>query len=81
MSWRELKTSWHDTDVANCDVCGNLIVRRYWSFIGGDGQEVRACREDDERLAQRLGIRTTEIEAARAAWQARAGEATDGTIT
>jgi hypothetical protein len=49
MAWRELGKPWHDTTVDYCDVCGNLLIRRYWEF-SADGTTLRACREDDERL-------------------------------
>jgi hypothetical protein len=54
MAWRELNKTWHDTTVDYCDVCGNLLIRRYWSFDGADGEAVRACRRDDERLYHTL---------------------------
>lgn len=74
MTWQELETSWHDTDVVHCDVCGNLIIRRYWSFTTTDGRQLRACREDDERLFERLRGHAPDIEAARRAWEARSAE-------
>jgi hypothetical protein len=54
MAWRELNKTWHDTTVDYCDVCGNLLIRRYWGFEGVDGEGLRACREDDERLYHTL---------------------------
>lgn len=50
MAWVELIKSWHDTSVDVCDVCGNLLIRRYWEFTTGDGEQLRACRVDDEQL-------------------------------
>lgn len=50
MSWETLTKSWHDTSVDYCDVCGNLLINRYWRFVDADGGVLRACREDDEAL-------------------------------
>lgn len=50
MSWETLTKNWHDTSVDYCDVCGNLLINRYWSFADADGRVLRACREDDEPL-------------------------------
>lgn len=54
MGWRELEKPWSDTTVEYCDVCGNLVIRRCFEFQGVDGQLIRACREDDERLYHTL---------------------------
>lgn len=54
MTWRELGKSWHDTTVDYCEVCGNLLIRRYWEFTDESGVIVRACREDDVRLLATL---------------------------
>jgi hypothetical protein len=54
MGWRELEKPWSDTTVEYCDVCGNLVIRRCFEFVGLDGETVRACREDDERLYHKL---------------------------
>lgn len=53
MSWIELHKPWHDTSVDYCDVCGNLLIHNYWKF-DSEGETLRACREDDERLWARL---------------------------
>ena len=53
MSWKELHKPWHDTSVDYCDVCGNLLIHNYWEFTA-QGEIMRACREDDERLWARL---------------------------
>ncbi len=50
MTWVELNKPWHDTGVDYCDVCGNLLIRRYWEFLSTDGEPLRACGQDDERL-------------------------------
>lgn len=50
MVWVQLVKSWHDTSVDVCDVCGNLLIRRYWEFTSGGGARMRACSEDDEAL-------------------------------
>ena len=55
MAWHELKKNWHDTTVDYCDVCGNLLITRYWSFTEPDGgQPRRCCDETCERLFHRL---------------------------
>jgi hypothetical protein len=67
MAWLELHKTWHDTDVDYCDVCGNLLIHRFWAFTGVDGAALRACREDDERLYHRLRHFAPRIEEVRAA--------------
>lgn len=57
MAWRELEKAWHDTSVDYCDVCGNLLIGRYWEFEGEGGRPVRACCEDDEELVTWLSER------------------------
>ena len=55
MPWHELKKTWHDTTVDHCDVCGNLLIGLYWSFVDPDIQEIkRCCEESCERLFYRL---------------------------
>jgi hypothetical protein len=49
MVWRELGKSWHDTTVDHCDVCGNLLIRRFFEF-GAGGRTLRACCEEDQEL-------------------------------
>ena len=70
MAWVSIDKSWHDTTVDHCDVCGNLLIRRAWVFTGPDGQELRVCREDDERLLAILRERAAAVEEARARWAA-----------
>jgi hypothetical protein len=67
MAWQELRKTWHDTSVDYCDVCGNLLIHRCWTFAAADGTRLRACREDDERLYQRLRDFAPAIAVARAA--------------
>ncbi len=50
MSWTPLVKSWHDTSVDYCDVCGNLLINRYWDYVTADGRHLRVCREDDVAL-------------------------------
>ena len=50
MPWQELGKPWHDTTVEYCDVCGNLLIHKYWEFADADGSPLRACCEDDQRL-------------------------------
>lgn len=55
MAWHELSKSWHDTTVEYCDVCGNLLIARFWSFTEPDrGKTLRCCDETCERLFHRL---------------------------
>ena len=55
MAWHDLQKSWHDTTVDYCDVCGNLLIARYWSFTEPDGGELRRCCDEScERLFYRL---------------------------
>ena len=55
MAWHELNKNWHDTTVDYCDVCGNLLIARYWSFGEPDGGETRRCCDETcERLFYRL---------------------------
>lgn len=63
MAWRALDKSWHDTSVEYCDVCGNLLIGRYWEFLDENERPVRACREDDERLYARLRVYRARAEA------------------
>lgn len=73
MTWHELPKSWHDTTVDYCDVCGNLLIHRFWAFVGDEGSSVRACREDDERLYHLLRDYAPRIEQVRGAGQGGAG--------
>ena len=68
MPWKPLNKTWHDTTVDNCDVCGNLLIHRYWEFPDVDGNALRTCNPDCERLYGRL---RTAREGAVAPWQAR----------
>ncbi len=64
MTWRALEKSWHDTTVDYCDVCGNLLIGRYWEFRDND-HVMRGCREDDVDLLQRLqSYRSVRLEGA-----------------
>ena len=74
MAWQELSKKWHDTDVDYCDVCGNLLIQRVWVFEGVDGQTLRACREDDERLYATLRAYAPRIDEARRRYEAHEAE-------
>lgn len=65
MTWLILDKTWHDTNVEYCDVCGNLLIERAWVFRGAGGEEIRACREDDERLYATLRTYAARIDEAR----------------
>lgn len=54
MAWQALEKPWHDVSVEYCEVCGTLLIQRYWTFTAPDGAVVRACSEECEALAQRL---------------------------
>jgi hypothetical protein len=54
VSWHALEKPWNDVSVEYCEVCGNLLVKRYWQFEGPGGEPVRACSEECETLAGRL---------------------------
>jgi hypothetical protein len=49
--WEPRELAWHDTDVANCPVCGRLITTRVWVFDEPDsGGELRTCEPGCEEL-------------------------------
>jgi hypothetical protein len=54
VAWHNLNKVWHDTTVDYCDVCGNLLITRYWSFTDEGGKELRCCDPSCERLHARL---------------------------
>jgi hypothetical protein len=49
MPWIERDVDWNDLSVEYCDVTGQLLPKRYWSFEV-DGQEVRTVDPRYERL-------------------------------
>ena len=78
MAWVAVEKTWHDTTVDHCDVCGNLLIRRAWVFRAADGRELRACREDDERLHAVLGRYAARVDEARARWAVDTPDAPPG---
>ena len=54
MSWEPIEKPWNDISVEYCEVCGNLLINRFWRFTTDSGTELRACSEDCERLYARL---------------------------
>lgn len=72
MGWVAIDKTWHDTTVEHCDVCGNLLIRQAWEFTTPDGRRLRACGEDDERLAERLAHYAGRVDEARARWAEQA---------
>jgi hypothetical protein len=52
MSWVERDISWHRTDVAYCEVTGQLLPPRYWRFED-DGRVIRARDPHCEELYRR----------------------------
>lgn len=67
MSWVSRGESWHHTEVAYCEVTGQLLPPRYWEFED-DGRNLRARDPHCEELywrfvrpaAQRRAARTTD---------------------
>jgi hypothetical protein len=49
MTWVERDVAWHELDVEYCDVTGQLLPRRYWSFEA-DGRVLKAAHPRYERL-------------------------------
>ena len=49
MAWIERDTDWNDLSVEYCDVTGQLLPRRYWSFEV-EGREIRTVDPRYERL-------------------------------
>jgi hypothetical protein len=54
MPWQQLNKAWFDTTVDHCDVCGNLLIRRYWAFPDEQGEQKRVCAPRCEELDRRL---------------------------
>ena len=48
--WREQPQVWHDVRVANCEVCGRLLLGRIWCFVDPELAELKSCDPDCERL-------------------------------
>jgi hypothetical protein len=67
VTWHALEKPWNDVSVEYCEVCGNLLLKRYWEFTGPAGETVRACSEECEVLAGRLR-RAREAEVTPGAW-------------
>jgi hypothetical protein len=49
MAWIERVVAWHDLEVEYCEVTGQLLPRRYWSFEV-DGRVLKAAHPRYERL-------------------------------
>ena len=49
MTWVVRDLPWHRTDVAYCEVTGQLLPARYWQFEA-DGQQIRARDQRCEEL-------------------------------
>jgi hypothetical protein len=47
--WLELRLPWHETNVANCPVCGKLITSRAWEFSTARGR-LQVCEPECEQL-------------------------------
>ncbi len=49
MTWIDRNRPWYDTGVDYCDVTGQLLPSRYWTFEA-DGKTVRTVDPSYERL-------------------------------
>ena len=49
MAWVDRDVAWHDLAVEYCEVTGQLLPRRYWSFRA-DGRVLKAAHPRYERL-------------------------------
>ncbi len=49
MAWVERDVAWHDLAVEYCEVTGQLLPRRYWSFVA-EGRELKAAHPRYEQL-------------------------------
>ena len=49
MAWIERNVSWHDLTVEYCEVTGQLLPKRYWSFEV-DGRVLKAAHPRFEQL-------------------------------
>jgi hypothetical protein len=58
--WERVQKPWHDISVEYCEVCGNLLIHRFWRFAPEPGVEIRACSEECEPLYARLRRSTDE---------------------
>jgi hypothetical protein len=53
VTWVERDVPWNELTVEYCDVTGQMLPRRYWSFEV-DGREIRAADPRYEALYARL---------------------------
>ena len=49
MTWVDRDVPWNELTVEYCDVTGQILPRRYWSFEV-DGREIRAADQRHEAL-------------------------------
>lgn len=49
MPWVDRELPWHQVEVEYCDVTGQLLPRRYWSF-DADGRTLRTTSPHYEAL-------------------------------
>jgi hypothetical protein len=52
--WQRRETSWWETNVVNCSLCGQMIARDVW--VSDDGLEF--CGPDCEQLYRRYWVPT-----------------------
>jgi hypothetical protein len=53
MTWVRTDTSWHRTEVAYCEVTGQLLAPRHWEFEDA-GRVIRARDEHCEEIYWRF---------------------------
>ena len=56
MAWIEREVSWHDLSVDYCEVTGQLLPKRYWSFEV-DGRTLKAADPRYEDLYRTYVLR------------------------
>ena len=72
MTWVERETSWHRTEVAYCEVTGQLLPRRYWEFAD-EGRVIKARDPHCEELYWRY-IRQARMQPGSSQTETRAEE-------
>lgn len=55
MAWVEIRQPWHRTEVDYCDVTGQLLPRRYWTFEY-EGRTLKVCDPRAEGLFHRYVV-------------------------
>lgn len=55
MAWVEARRPWYRTEIEYCDVTGQLLPRRYWTFEHG-GRTLKARDPRAEELYRRYVV-------------------------